>query len=83
MPEPEQAIILEAARNAEAKLLNDVLQIEKDAIEAGRQHNMTVYSPDAGEMAAFRKSSKAVRDAYLKDAGELGRQVHDAALALK
>ena len=44
---------------------------------------MTIYAPTATEMAAFRQSAAAVRDEFLKGPANLGRQVYDAALALK
>ena len=34
-------------------------------------------------MRQFRASADAVRDEFLKGAGPLGKQVHEAALALK
>jgi C4-dicarboxylate-binding protein DctP len=83
LTEAEQAIVLAAAKSAETKLRNDFAQIEKDALEAGRQNKMTIYVPNATEMDAFRKSADAVRDEFLKTAGPLGKQIHDAALTLK
>lgn len=79
----EKEIVIAAAKSAETKLRNDFAQIEKEALEAGRQNKMTVYAPDATEMEAFRKSSAVVRDEFLKGAGELGKKVYEAALALK
>lgn len=83
LSDAEKAIITTAATNAETKLRNEFAQIEKEAIDAGRQNKMTIYAPNATEMEAFRKSAAAVRDEFLKVAGELGKKVHDAALALK
>ena len=83
LTEDERRIILAASKNAEIKLRDDFIQIEKDALEVARQNKMLVYAPNATEMEAFRKSADAVRDEFLKNAGPLGKQVHDAALALK
>ena len=83
LSDDERKIILTASTNAEMKLRNEFAQIEKEALEAGRLNKMMIYAPDATEMAAFRKSADVVRDEFLKSAGDLGRQVHDAALALK
>jgi C4-dicarboxylate-binding protein DctP len=83
LSEAEKSIILAAAKHAEAKLRNEFTQLENDAIEAGRQNKMTIYAPDATEMAAFRKSAAPVRDEFLQASGDLGRQAYDAALALK
>ncbi len=83
LSEAERKIVVDAGRNAETKLRNEFAQIEKEALEAGRQNKMTIYTPNATEMDAFRKSADAVRDEFLKASGELGKKVHDAALALK
>lgn len=83
LTDAEKTIVTTAARNAETRLRSNFTQIERDAIEAGRQHKMTVYAPNAIEMEAFRRSAGAVRDEFLKVSGELGRRVYDAALALK
>jgi C4-dicarboxylate-binding protein DctP len=79
----ERTIMTEAGKRAEARLRADFAQIEKDAIEAGRQNKMSIYTPTAAEMEAWRKSTAAVRDAFLKESGALGKQVYEAALALK
>lgn len=83
LTDDEKSIVTKAAVAAEAKLRNAFAQLEKEALEAGRQNKMTIYVPSATEMAAFRQSVVAVRDVFLKDAGALGQQVYDAALALK
>ena len=83
LSDTEKSAFLAAAKNAETKLRGEFTQLEKDAIEAGRQNKMTIYAPNATEMAAFRKSAASVSGEFLKGAGDLGRQVYDAALALK
>jgi C4-dicarboxylate-binding protein DctP len=83
LSEAEQAILLTAARTAETSLRNEVALNEQEAIEVARQNKMTVYALDATELAAFRKSAEAVRNSFVISAGELGRQVLDAALSLK
>ena len=83
LTDDERKIIVAAARGAEVKLRDSFTQLEKEAIEAGRQNKMMIYMPNATEMEAFRKSAEVVREEFLKASGDLGRQVHDAALALK
>ena len=83
LTDDERKIIVVAARGAEVKLRDSFTQLEKEAIEAGRQNKMMIYMPNVTEMEAFRKSAEAVREEFLKASGDLGRQVHDAALALK
>lgn len=83
LSDAEQAIVQAAARSAEVALRNDMTQIEKEAIEAGRLNNMKVHALDAAETLAFRKSAEGVRDAFLLGGGALGTQVYEAAVALK
>jgi C4-dicarboxylate-binding protein DctP len=83
LTDAERTILTTAATKAEATLRSEFTQIEKDAIEAGRQNKMTVYVPNAAEMDEWRKSAAPVRDEFLKGSGALGKQVYDAALGLK
>ena len=83
LTEGERTIITTAAKKAESTLRSEFAQIEKDAIEAGRQNKMTVYTPTAAEMDDWRKSAVPVRDEFLKGSGPLGKQVYEAALGLK
>jgi C4-dicarboxylate-binding protein DctP len=83
LSDEERQIITDAAKAVEAKLRDDFSQIEKEALDAGRQNKMTIYMPNAVEMEAFRKSADVVRDEFLRSAGTLGRQVYDATLALR
>jgi C4-dicarboxylate-binding protein DctP len=83
LTDEERRIISEAGRRAEANLRAKFDQIEKEAYEAARENKMTVYRPTEAELAAWKKSADPVRDAFLKGAGALGKQVFDAALALK
>ncbi len=83
LSDAERTIIADAAAKAELKLRKDLMLIEREAIEAGRQHKMTIVVPTVSEMQAFRDSAETVRVEFLKNSGELGRRVHDAALDLK
>lgn len=83
LTESERTIITTAARRAESTLRSELAQIEKDALHAGRQNKMTVYTPTPAEMDQWRKSAIPVRDEFLKGSGPLGKQVYDAALGLK
>lgn len=80
---PERDILLAAAKSAENRLRADFAQLERDALEASRQNKMTIHAPDATDMEAFRKSAAAVRDAFLTSTGDTGRQVLEAAQALR
>jgi C4-dicarboxylate-binding protein DctP len=83
LSEDHRKLITEVGRKAEKKLRAEFAQIEAEALEAGRQHKMTIYTPTDAEMAEWRKSAGAVRDEFLKGSGELGKKVYEAALALK
>jgi C4-dicarboxylate-binding protein DctP len=79
----QQKIITEAGQRAEKTLRAEFAGIAKDALEAGKANGMTIYTPSEAELVKWRASSDAVRDEFLKSAGPLGKQVYDAAVALK
>jgi C4-dicarboxylate-binding protein DctP len=81
LTEAEQTLVTETAKKVEAKLRAEFADLEVAALDAGRRHKMTVYTPTAGELDEWRKSAAPVRDEFLKAAGPLGRQVYDAAAA--
>jgi C4-dicarboxylate-binding protein DctP len=83
LTDAERTLITTAATKAEATLRSEFAQIEKDALEAGRQNKMVVYTPNAAELEEWRKSAVPVRDEFLKGSGPLGKQVYDAATGLK
>ncbi len=83
LSDAERTILTTAATHAEAKLRNEFTQIERDALEAGRQNKMSFYVPNTTEMQAFRESAQSVRDEFLKGSGDLGKRVYEAAVALK
>lgn len=79
----QQKIFTTAAVKAEKSLRNEFAAIAKDALEAGKEHGMTIYTPNADEAAKWRASADAVRDAFLGGSGALGKQVYEAATKLK
>ena len=82
LSDAHKAIIEEAAANAEADVRNRVADIEADAYKAAEENGMTVYTPTAEDMAAWKAASQPVYDAYLENAGELGKTILDAANSL-
>lgn len=83
LTEAQRTIIQDAARTAEQAVRDDVATMETDAFEIAKANGMTVYKPTAEEVEAWREASQPVIDTWLKDAGPLGKQVHDAALSLR
>lgn len=79
----QQKIFNTAAQHAEKTLRAEFAGIAKEAIEAGEANKMVVHTPNEAELVKWRASSDAVRDEFLKGAGPLGKQVYDAAVALK
>jgi C4-dicarboxylate-binding protein DctP len=57
-------------------------QIESDAYAAAKENGMSIYTPTDAEMDAWRGVSQPVYDEYLEKAGDLGKQIFDAAKAL-
>lgn len=83
LTDEQRSIVQDAARTAELAVREDVATMEADAFETAKANGMTVYKPTAEEVEAWRAASQPVIDMWLKDAGPLGRQVHDAALSLR
>lgn len=79
----QQKVITTAAANAEKTLRDQFAKIEAEAIEAGKANGMVIHTPAGAEAEAWRKSAEAVRDAFLKGSGPLGKQVYEAAVKLK
>jgi C4-dicarboxylate-binding protein DctP len=74
--------IEEAAKVAEDTVRDDMAGIEAAAYEAAKEAGMTVYTPTDAEIEAWKAASQPVYDSFVKDAGELGAKVLDAAKKL-
>lgn len=79
----QQKIFTTAAVKAEKTLRDQFDTIAKEALDAGKAHGMTIYTPAGDEAAKWRASADAVRDAFLGGSGALGKQVYEAASKLK
>lgn len=79
LSDEHKEVVSAAAANAEADVRNRVAEIEAEAYQAAKDNGMTVYEPSAEDMAAWKEASKPVYDAYLDNAGELGKAILDAA----
>jgi C4-dicarboxylate-binding protein DctP len=82
LPDAHKEIIQAAALKAEADVRDRMSQIEASAYEAAEENGMTVYTPTAEEMAAWKAVSQPVYDAYIEKTGDLGKSVMDAAKKL-
>lgn len=82
LSDEHKAIITAAADLAESDVRNRVTSIEADAYAAAEANGMTVYTPNAEEIAAWRDASSSVYEAYTEQAGELGAAVLEAARGL-
>ncbi len=72
-------IIKTAARNAESDVRDRMSAIEAEAYAAAEAEGMTIYTPTAEEVIAWREASQPVYDAFADTAGALGKQVLEAA----
>lgn len=79
LSDEQRDIINAAAMNAEADVRDRMSDIEAAAYSAAEEEGMTVYRPTDAELAKWRAVSQPVYDAFLEDAGDLGKQVFDAA----
>ena len=79
LSDEQRDIINTAALNAEADVRDRMSDIEAAAYSAAEEAGMTVYRPTDAELAKWRAVSQPVYDAFLEDAGDLGKQVFEAA----
>ncbi|WP_417672202.1 TRAP transporter substrate-binding protein DctP [Roseibium sp.] len=82
LPDTHKKLIEAAAMKAEADVRDRMSQIEADAYEAAKANGMTIYTPSAEEIAAWKEVSQPVYDTYKEKAGELGAKVLSAAQGL-
>ncbi len=83
LPAETQEVITAAARKAELAVRDNVSEIEKEAYIAAKENGMTVYTPTADEVAAWKQTAQPVIDGYKAAAGELGAKVLQAAQSVK
>lgn len=79
LSDEQRKVITAAALKAEDDVRNRMSTIEAEAYKAAEEHGMTVYYPTAEEIAVWKKASAPVIEEWLKSAGEMGKQVLDAA----
>jgi C4-dicarboxylate-binding protein DctP len=79
LSDEHKSIIQAAALKAESDVRDRVMQIEDDAYAAAEDNGMQVYRPTDKELSSWKAVSQPVYDAYTDKAGQLGKQVLDAA----
>lgn len=79
LSEGHQALIEAAAANADQNVRDAMTSIEEEAYDAAKANGMNVFTPSEADIAAWRKASQPVYDAYLDKAGDLGAQLMEAA----
>lgn len=82
LSDEQRGWISAAARTAEIDVRDRMASIEAEAYEQAKANGMTVYTPTPEEIAVWREASQPVIDTWLEGAGDLGRQVYEAALEL-
>ena len=79
LTDAQRDIISAAAINAENDVRDRMSTIEAEAYDEAKANGMTVYTPTAEEIAAWREAAKPVYEAFLANTGDLGKQVFEAA----
>ena len=82
LTDEHKAIIEAAAMKAEEDVRNRMSTIEAEAFAAAEENGMAVYKPTEAEIAEWKAVSQPVYEAYKEKAGDLGKQILDAANAL-
>ncbi|MEM6761856.1 MAG: TRAP transporter substrate-binding protein DctP [Pseudomonadota bacterium] len=79
LSEEQQGWITEAARFAEKDVRDRVSEIEAGAYKEAKSNGMTIYELADEEVDAWKKASQPVIETWLKEAGDLGKKVYNAA----
>ena len=83
LPADHQAVIRQAALEAEQAVREDMARIEAEAYEAAKAEGMSVVELTDAEIAEWREATRPVLESYLAESGELGRRVYEAAESLR
>jgi len=78
LTDKERAIISKAGKRVEGKLRDKMAKLEQDALDFTKT-KMKVIELSDDERAAWKKASSSVVDTYMKNAGDLGKQLVEAA----
>ncbi|RCK45246.1 C4-dicarboxylate ABC transporter substrate-binding protein [Thalassospira profundimaris] len=82
LTDDQRAIITAASRDAEKDVRDRMSAIEAEAFKEAEENGMTIYTPTEEELKQWRAVSQPVYDSFLKESGDLGKQVFDAAKKL-
>ncbi len=82
LPDDHKAIITAAADMADASVRDAMTGIEAEAYAAAEENGMTIYTPTAEELEAWKAGAAPVLESYREAAGDLGAQLLEAAQAL-
>ncbi|MBJ3774374.1 TRAP transporter substrate-binding protein [Acuticoccus mangrovi] len=82
LSEQEQMWINEAATRAQERVRDEMSNIEAKAYSDAEANGMAIYDPTPEEIEAWKTASQPVIDTWLKEAGDLGQKVYDAAKSL-
>ena len=78
-----KTIIIEAARNVERKIRDNVAEIEGKTLAFAREKGMKVRDITPDEIAEWRACSADVLDAYMQKNADMGRQLMAAYARLR
>jgi C4-dicarboxylate-binding protein DctP len=78
-----QKIVSDAALKADMAVRDEMANIEKAAFDEAAKNGMTIYYPTPEEIAKWKEASEPVLSQFEAEAGELGKQVLEAARALQ
>lgn len=79
LTDEQRAVLTTAAQNAEKDVRDYMSEFEANAFKQAEENGMTVYYPTDEEIDAWRAASSPVIDAWLAEAGPLGKQILEAA----
>ena len=83
LSDEHKKIIEQAAVKADAAVRDAIYEIEAQAYAFAAEQGMSTYQLTPEEVKAWKAVAQPIVEEYLANAGELGRQIYDAALKLQ
>jgi len=83
LSEKEKDILLKAGADAEKSIRNSIADAESKAYEVIKNAGLEIYELNEQERELFKQATEPVRAAFVKNTGELGRQLMEIANSIK
>ncbi|AER65963.1 TRAP dicarboxylate transporter, DctP subunit [Thermovirga lienii DSM 17291] len=83
LSEKEKEILLKAGADAEKNIRSSIADAESKAYEVIKNAGLEIYELNEQERELFKQATEPVRDAFVKNTGDLGKQLMEIANSIK